>query len=300
MGIYLKTHRSSNMAGGLSSTVSCLYCNDTVDINRDYKNHLNTVHKAQNVEECMQLAVEKLEQEKKRRVIEEITIDDDDSEDDDQKEEYAIDIKVEKNFISDEKSEMRKVAIETANELFGYLRLLEIRSDKDVKNYIKKCDYSPLLNDEDGITKYFSKLKEKVIKFELPSEMLEKLKPDICDNTNVEVEGDKIRKNVVERNYYSQPCILFDTTDQLQTHIEDHKVSVVSQNKSKDTSNRITKQEKRFVCPLPKCSFWTDKMGMKGKGKAAKAAIHLSKDHMIKPKDMTPGKFKFNKVLIHV
>ena len=49
-----------------------------------------------------------------------------------------------------------------------------------------------------------------------------------------------------------------------------------------------------YYCPIPDCSFYTTKEGMK----KSQAALHLKNDHKIKAKDMKPGMYKFDKIKV--
>ena len=269
------------------TSVACLYCNVIVDMNRDYKDHLNNVHNVfKNVDDCMQLAQEKLDQDKKSRVIEEITLDDDDET---VEADEDTDIK-QPNYVADN-PEIRKLAENTADALFGGLRaIMNGTKTSEIDETIDE-NVNELFKDEDDIAQYFSKLKEKVRKFEIPRDVLAQLR-----DCNIKPEAMKAAKLEVGSNPCDICSIDFATNDELKTHMKNHENQVVNQIKREDKSKKIPKVEKRFVCPLTECSFWTDKVGMKG----GKAAIHLSKDHMIKPKDMAPGKFKFNKVTVNI
>ena len=49
-----------------------------------------------------------------------------------------------------------------------------------------------------------------------------------------------------------------------------------------------------YYCPMPGCSYYTTKEGMK----KSQAALHLKNDHKIKAKDMQPGMYKFDKIKV--
>jgi hypothetical protein len=49
-----------------------------------------------------------------------------------------------------------------------------------------------------------------------------------------------------------------------------------------------------YYCPIPDCSFYTTKEGMK----KSQAALHLKNDHKIKAKDMKPGMYRFDKIKV--
>jgi hypothetical protein len=257
----------------------------------------------------MQLALEKLEQEKKGRIIEEITLDDDNDEEEDVK---NTNVKETDSFVDN--AEIRKLAVETTDKLFSDLR--SMMNGKNMINKAKNEEVHELFKDKDSITQYFSKLKEKVGKYEIPKEMEDqlrncKLKPEKSDNfMNLKCDANTFQ-DVKEETLSKKrgaiflelinPCdvckIDFETNCELKKHMESHEGAAhVNKNKGEDKPRNISKQEKRFICPLPLCTFWTNKVGMKG----GKAAIHLSKDHLIKPKHMTPGQFKFNKVTVNI
>jgi len=246
----------------------------------EYRDHLNTVHSVQNIEECFRLAAEKLEHEKKKRVIEEIIIIDDDGND------------------SEKVDDTSDVDSTRAGSNCRLIRLIERGSFKRAKDDTEDGHFNELLKDDEGITKYFMNLREKVKKFEFPKEMLDKMKHiSFTSNEESDCSGDALKKSCnsdVQMNSCGVCKSHFGTKSKLQTHMEVHKASIDSCVKTEDYSRKKPTQEKRFACPLPDCSFWVDKSGMKG----GKAAIHLSKDHMIKPKDMVPGQFKFNKITV--
>ena len=137
------------------TSVACLYCNVIVDMNRDYKDHLNNVHNVfKNVDDCMQLAQEKLDQDKKSRVIEEITLDDDDET---VEADEDTDIK-QPNYVADN-PENRKLAENTVDALFGGLRaIMNGTKTSEIDETIDE-NVNELFKDEDDIAQYFSKLK---------------------------------------------------------------------------------------------------------------------------------------------
>ena len=57
-------------------------------------------------------------------------------------------------------------------------------------------------------------------------------------------------------------------------------------------NHKSNKPQSLYYCPVPECSFYTTKKGMK----SSQAALHLKNDHKIKAKDMKPGMYKFKKV----
>ena len=287
--------------------VSCLYCNAKVYLTHDYKNHLNFVHKLfknVDVDECIELTLKKVENEKKNIAIEEVTLGDDDDE-----EHKTINKKVNSGDDFVDKSEIEKIAKETCGKLFSNLRSFMQESNiKSIQTRFEEKDLTDLCKNEESITQYFSKLKEKVRKTEIPNELVDQFrncglkqeKPD--DLTNMKRDENTFLGRKEVNMSIQMPKLSQKEQAHKEAHSEEAKGEVTFNEQSKHIFTKSTpkyptlplqsKSEKRFLCPLPSCSFWTDKVGMKG----GKAAVHLSKDHGIKPKDMQPGQFRFNKV----
>jgi len=262
----------------------------------DYKEHLHSVHNVSNFENCLKLTREKLEHEKKRKHFEEVTIDEKDEE------QFVFKRKVE------QRSKEEKLALELIKPLFNSFKLIEDNNvtNTDVEDDINDNACSDLLNSEKGITKYFMNIKEKIRKFEFERDMLDEIlqcniKSDKTDQLKLESTGEVKNKKTAAVLHSCDVCkITFGalSEEQVQAHMESHKTQLLHKIKTEVPlmPSRITKMEKRFLCPLPNCSFWVNKKGMM----ESKAAIHLQKDHMMKSKDMVRGQIKFNKISIPI
>ena len=141
---------------------NCLYCNARVESELEFKEHLRKVHKiVENVEEYVKLSQKKREQEKRKQVIEEITLSDDEGEE---------------NFIakenpSDVETEVRQFAAEIASALFSELKT--VLNEGSFKKYEVSSDVDGLLDNDESITEYFHKIREKVNSIELPESFID-------------------------------------------------------------------------------------------------------------------------------
>ena len=296
----------------MAALISCLYCNDKLDINVEYKHHLNSVHKVfKNLDKCIELSGKKMEGEKDKKphVIEEITLESDD--------EHEITQNRVKENVAEDKYDIEKIAKETTAAIFSELRSL---MNEKTKTKFDDEGLTALCKDDDSITQYFSKLRDKIKRTSIPDEVVDqfskcKIKPDTADDfinksfhehDNLSTKKDEILKEI---DHNCEVCEKdFETKDDLEYHLKTHKEEHYKNVKTKEPSilNKMktnlklqvlsTKREKRFMCPVSNCYFWTNKLGMQG----GKAAVHLNKDHGIKPKDMIPGQYKFKKESVYV
>lgn len=255
----------------------------------DYKEHLHSVHSVTDYVKCFRLTREKLEHEKKRKHFDEVTIDDRD-------EEHYV-----SNRVVEKRSNEEEMAIKLVKPFFNKFKLIEESANNiNLKNDTNDNTYSDLLNSEEGITKYFMKLKEKIRNFEFTNDMLDEMlhvnKTSEKDYQYQVEDTENVSTKKSRTTEFVQNCDVCRMTfgalseEQVKSHMELHKTPLLTKIKTE------TKEEKRFLCPLANCSFWVDKAGMMG----GKAAVHLKEDHMIKPKDMVPGQFKFKKISVFV
>ena len=63
-----------------------------------------------------------------------------------------------------------------------------------------------------------------------------------------------------------------------------------------DENTESAKPKTRYSCPMDNCQYSTSKKGLMSK----KTALHFRDEHGIKAREMTPGMFKFTKMVVEI
>jgi len=248
---------------GNSARNKCEFCGDEVLNAEDYSNHLTITH---NMKKGLDQIVERLNNSvnSKQTSEDEIEIIELDDEDDNS---ITLEMSSAANNI-----ETQKLMEETAREMFKELHLM-------------LDGILPETTEEEK--KEIENLKD--IKVEIPTELTDCFNELKMIVDNIQIPKDYFQQKTAHQNNISKSEL--KTTQSLSLpKTSDSNLQNNEHLSSSKAPNIVPKPgQTLFLCPFEKCDFYTTKKGFKDRS----AANHFSKDHKVKPSDITPGTGKY-------